>query len=1351
MAMLLLGGASAQQVSVKGYHLTTEEPVLEARPAEGWTWFQIPEGKDTIFGTSDTVPNVENLLWDYLLVDAAPEALAPGKYQEKKGYAIGFDFPFAGKMMKCFGLTGNGALFLGAEDTVTAFYMNNLSARDSNVVWLMPRLMRSSNPNTSADWKVEADAQTRIGYCSDAANGCLWIAFENLLLPANGEVYRWSYDVLLHEDGNIQVDFRDVETMEPTPTDRNRYYFGFTLALKAHNGDNAVYASDWESDLSSTNRALAMSGAYTDATLTMLYPEPCERPEGVTASARLSLQLARELTVTLTVEGVYDGFVAFMADNDQVEAKPEDGKVYQMARGTYQAGDSIGDYLVRLSGSTEFSFTADGLEPATSYYVYVWAYNDRCLDAPKYAAEPEILEVATLAGPPAAVLAGQTGTTASLQLEGLASGEEVLVGIAMRDYQFADNLLDVDGKVWERGDTIYSNPSTGNIGSTYNHGPYLVQVAYSGKVENGSLMLEGLEPATPYYLYIWNKLGDTTYTMQYARLPLYTVATIDPHTTHVYDFANDFIPSDTRSGILPAGWGRSDESASFFYVTVPRVGERTDQTKSLHVSLSEAGAWADAISPVFKMNYAVADVHFRLQRSSRSALAQWQDGDTLFVYYKKADESLWQPLETLSAGDALEYGDGNFAEVSMQMQGLTVGEGYQLRFKFSSLSGSRMSPAELDLNRVEIEPSLPCAYPIHIAVNDSLTTHRVIGVDFVNDNTLDGDVIFRSRAMGETEWSDWAVSEAFDYCRATHLQPQTVYELALQTVCSTGDSSLVRVVEAVTYPGLPYAKDLADLPAVPEDMAAYSSMSLPEEGDAELELSPSYFSMARSEEDGQTAVGAALYNSSYIWLTLPAICLEDVMAPAQYSFSWKAYTLNRQEQTLENYLGAAQAYVFVSPDASFSVAEIADTLGLADKDTLASGNKAPWKKCVLDLSAYSRHVHVAIALNNPATEISDYDATFVLDSLRAVYTDGVPCFAVEDVRQYGLQDDQITLSWLGTSWEYAIYLTNTDLGETDTVYTTETEHTITGLAPGCLYEYAIQSFCEPGHQSPGPVVSDAMFWFETNEACVVPTGFVLIDSAWNSVTVVAHSETDKQVHVWAEDRERYPNVDNYYPWPAGRDTLLVSGLDDELHIRYNIAIRSICSASAGDTSVWSDTLRFTTPEPQCGQPAGLKAEAAETSAVLSWTAGAENDAYRLVWNAVSESAADTLEIEETSHSLEGLRPGTAYVWAVQGVCDGVLYSFWVESKFDTRGTANETADQLRFGVRTSQDRIMILNPARLPIDRVEVYAATGKLLYGQEFGVRDNVLLPVLPNASEIVLVRIVSEGKAEVYKMVLL
>lgn len=1332
---------AATQIPVGGYHLSGEEPAPTTRPEDGWTWFQLKQE------TADTLNG------DYLLTDQDPVALT-GTGSEQPANPIGFDFPFAGRSVDHFGITGNGYLFLSQGNTLNASYKTYSNTIDSNLVWATPQLMLATGYDRRNTCTVASDENTRIGYSTDETNGLLFVGYENLLLSANGQTYRWSYDIVLNQNGDIQVWFRDIETPGANPDESTWNTFGFTFVLKANSGESALYAADWETTTSTRQTYLNVDASTNGQTLTFTYPENCIRPAGVEASASFPLQLAEALEVELSLEGEYDGFIAFLADNNTVEERPEDGKTYatgQRIAGNYRPGDSIGEFPVLLSGNNDFAFTSEDLKPASTYYIYIYPYNSLCAGGPLYMESPIILEANTLQAPPTASIAQMGETSATLSFEGLEADDEIVVGLARRDYGATDRLLDINGQVYQQGDTLFHDPSTEAAGSSYNHGPYLIQTVHAGTVANNTLEMTNLKTATSYYAYIWSRTGDTTYTAQYTALPFRTVSTVDDYSVMVFDFETDRIPGSTESGYYPAGWSRSESSNASFAVAMPQVGEKIDENKSLYLRIPSSGDFveADAVSPVFQAEYSNLRVHYRIQSTSGSSMSSTtgnlREGDSLTLYYKETGSTEWNLVQTLTSSTILDYAENSFAEDSFTLSSLENGSTYQLRFRFKGQTSAASQNITFSINQARVEPELPCAYPTGIVVNDSLTTHRIIGLEFSDPNVLATQMLYQYREPGQ-EWSDWRSSNTKEVLEVRNLAAHTDYEIRLRAACSNGDSSLPQIVEASTLYGLPYRQDLTNLEAVPEEFETFYSLSIPEEGNAELVEAPQYATMYQSEADGRTSPGIQASTSTPTWFCFPTICLEDVLAPAEYRFRWKAYYRDPSTQELLDYEGQNRIYILVSSDKTFSADEIVDTLMLNE-------TPAQWQDAIIDLSAFTRQVNIAIIKDNP--EI-DYDidprSNFVFDSLRAEYTGDIPCFGVENIRQYDLRDDQITLSWTGTSLEYGIYLNNTTTGEIDSLYTAETEYTITGLEPGCLYEYSIQSFCEEGHQSPGPVVSDPMYWFETNDICAVPTGFAIIDSTWQTVTITGHSEADKQIHVWACDTARYPDLNYYFgPWYPHSDTVTISGIYEEIHVAYNVAIRSTCSAAAGDTSQWTETLVFSTPIPQCGAPTNLQSQVSAHSADLSWTPGSGNDWYQLMHRPASATSFDTTDVYMTSYTLQELDERTAYVWQLQGICDDLLASPLARAEFTTEGSSNETALESGFAVRSMGGRICILNPGMLPMERVEVFNASGRLLYSQDVQTTDNLLLPDIETASGLKILRIFSGNGSVTFKIPLL
>ena len=239
-------------------------------------------------------------------------------------------------------------------------------------------------------------------------------------------------------------------------------------------------------------------------------------------------------------------------------------------------------------------------------------------------------------------------------------------------------------------------------------------------------------------------------------------------------------------------------------------------------------------------------------------------------------------------------------------------------------------------------------------------------------------------------------------------------------------------------------------------------------------------------------------NGGTRWLLFPGICLEDQEAPAELRFLYKAYYDRTGVQEETDGRTRARMLLVASQNGNFSEENILDTIPVGECTM-------DYQEYVLDLSRWTRQLYFALVMDNQELSLGvDPYVWFVLDSVDIRYTEGTPCLAVEDIDQYDLSAYGITLSWTGYSSEYGIYYTDQAAGETDTVYTDRTEYVLDGLNPGTLYTYRIQSFCEPGHRSPGPLSEEG--FFTTANICAVPSDFRVIATSWRSVTIFMAAE-----------------------------------------------------------------------------------------------------------------------------------------------------------------------------------------------------------------------------------------------------
>lgn len=1072
---------------VSVYGLTAEE-VAPARPAGGWTEFKLPatgNERDTLTTTYlcvDTVLQIE-IMENFALKESTVPLLP-----------IGFDFPYEGRTMTHFGLTGNGLVYLGTGATRKIKYESEMFQL-SDVIAAKPRVALYGTNYTEEPHFV-ADAETRIGYYQDPEGSYLMLGIRDLWIDftvygsAQGTNVRVSYDLILHKDGKIQL--RPVE-MKPYLSDKGTPVLYFAYGLFGLSAES-VSALDWMGNAVTLEEdyplnTMAVTDDAEKTVLTYALPVICTVPQDVTVQISFNAY-STDFNATLSVKGLCDGWLAFVSGNDEEDARPEDGKVYRADLPGLQ-GDKIGGNPVKIFG-TDTVLTASGLSPETTCHIYVYPYNDRCMGGPVYASEPIKVPVRLAVGGPVVEVAETTANSVTFRFPDLESETGVLIGVAHRDYrnEVYGSRYEIDGvsgKAHVAGDTLFmANPAPD--ASIYgNQGPYLITTAYVGKVTDGMLTLGSLEAGTPYYFYFWTALDEEhQYSREYVERGVYTLAS----TPHTFTFETDRVPIGSESGYLPAGWSCSEGMNASFQAAMYQVGNDIPESTpdyrrvlGVYLSTKENNAEevrADAVTPAFQASSLELDVNYRfnLQVSGNlsNSLTQFGVSDTLSVWYRAEGETEWTQIDLLTnRTGTLAYAADNFATQKTTLRNIPTGKKIQLRFMIRVAPGSTTATKIFVLHHILVEPHKDCAYPENIAVVDSLVTHKTLGFNWRDNNTPAASIIYRYREAGTGIWSEMFSSSRPTSCEIRNLQQNTAYEVALQSVCRT-DSSLVKVITANTLQGLPYEEAVTDLADLPAAFGAYTG-TLPESGSAILnkDIYGQGFHCGKYSGEGHTAIGTSFEMSeSDKWLTLPVISLEDMAASAQYTFAYKAYYQNTEKGTYETVDAESpfRVTVLVSTDGTF---ERADSVGVLT----VSSMKTDWQTYIVDLSEYTRRIHIALYAENVdknyGTQPVRMNSYFVLDSLRAFYTEDLPCYAPEDVRQYALTTDGITLSWNGSSLEYGIILKDEDAGKTDTVYTSETTYTLTNLKSGTFYTYRIQGYCEEGHRSPSALSEEGFF------------------------------------------------------------------------------------------------------------------------------------------------------------------------------------------------------------------------------------------------------------------------------------
>ena len=214
-----------------------------------------------------------------------------------------------------------------------------------------------------------------------------------------------------------------------------------------------------------------------------------------------------------------------------------------------------------------------------------------------------------------------------------------------------------------------------------------------------------------------------------------------------------------------------------------------------------------------------------------------------------------------------------------------------------------------------------------------------------------------------------------------------------------------------------------------------------------------------------------------------------------------------------------------------------------------------------------------------------------------------------------------------------------------------------------------------------------------------------------------------------------------------KDTCVLDGLQADTW--YQFRVRGICSP--GDTSDWSEYWNFETPStPPCPAPFDLQVESVtENSALLSWKIEEPVNGFLLRHRASTEYSWDTLfDLDETRYELTGLRPSTAYLWAVLTACSDGRYSGWAsQNRFETEGVSNEEIAGNGLSVTASKGQIHVMNPHALKLERIRLYGLTGKMLQEYVLNSNHNAILTT-GISMQVIVVEILAESRSFRFKI---
>ena len=327
--------------------------------------------------------------------------------------------------------------------------------------------------------------------------------------------------------------------------------------------------------------------------------------------------------------------------------------------------------------------------------------------------------------------------------------------------------------------------------------------------------------------------------------------------------------------------------------------------------------------------------------------------------------------------------------------------------------------------------------------------------------------------------------------------------------------------------------------------------------------------------------------------------------------------------TPQIHLGGQVSFVAKSADASYPehFAVYVSTTGTNPADfTMVSAefeSSSDWESYDIDLSSFSGQQGY-VAIRN---------------------------FDVYD--QYLLVVDDFVISSPGGPWQ--------------TVVTTSSDATITGLNSETYYESQVQSDC--GVEGMSSWSNMVTFTTTTASACPAPTNFTVSNVGSNGAGVSWTQPGDGD-H-WIVQYSTNADFSNSSEDPVGSTSWYIYGLTPST--TYYLRVANDCGSDG--ISAWSNTETFTTTESPCIAPTDLTvSNISYNGAELSWDQPGGGFDWLIEYStnpdfssAIGENSFDTY------WSLIELNPITTYYVRVSNDCGTLGNSEWVTTSFTTTG------------------------------------------------------------------------------------
>lgn len=1150
-----------------------------------------------------------------------------------EGFAIGFDFKFAGQTFNHFIPTSEGYIVLASG----TFGKTDIQPKGSdfalNAVGLRGDETTYRDINTVVAYKTEGEAGHRI-LLVEYRNQ--YYAYDDVSSTGKDGL---NYTIRLYEDGG-----------------KIELYFGSMVSGKASvwyriglNGgtDDKHYRQPTSGDWTNTSYSTGAKaiGATDNFPQGMVWeftePAPCEAPTA-TATATIDIIRPEGFHVNHDIAAdAADGYVTFVSEEPLAEGvAPENGKAY-----TYNDLLGTAEYVDGGDDFSRMNVKVNKEDHTKTYYVYTYLYNERCKGDRTYGSRPA---PAILRSAPQLAM-----TYENDKISLLPQGTDTLVVLAST----VNGLKDMSGV---------------NIGNVGNFGiptaaTKVGDTLWTAEKQFGGIVLyKGLEPAvafdytatlkpfTNYHFAAFRRDATGGYVSWFAQA--------DTLTPPVIPFIDDFsthVPYAEPQGYTGNGTFQVQRDGSVYAQIALKS---TDDAARLILETPEM------IFPTEAAARLVLEYQFVVPKSrfASSLTAEDYEGDNGLYFSVSEDGGEWQQVYAIDKSNPDYFADAREYKKKFITLGEYSGKPCRVRIEVVGENLSGMYPAKVTIQSISIIEKPACDAPLTVSV----LTEKVYGDSaYMAWQAFDADqntATVAYRLADETAWHTLLAQTSRDTLGVGGLPHRANVVLGAKTLCAGGKESVYTESTAFkTGYQAPFVEDFSEpgvyegrmpsekLYAVPEGWT-FATDPLPESGPLTLETSVAY-GLSRyvplfdkntqdvydpEQPGGDLCVQlGGMKSANETWFVMPPVVLAENHGAV---LSFDAALMKEAAPAVADGIDAdakliVYAAAMTAEDAltsqTFTAANAILTL---DKAQLAEIGEL--KHLEAALTGLSGKVRIGFYYNFGAA--GENDAT-----LNQLYLDNIavaaPCGAVVDLETVTVGETTVEIRWRAypNVAKYSVTVTETEGTATpETSEVTEPKAILTGLEKATAYKVSVTYACTDGNAPAAeiPFTTGGM-------PCDVPT-----DLTATSVTQTS------AVLSWTGEAETYKlefketAATEYVSRDVTGKTYTLTNL--HAGTDYVFRVKAVCNAAAGDESDWSEDKAFKTADLTCFAPTALTVTPSFSQAEATWEG--EADQYQLAYK--QGTAASTpwtvVPVAGKKYMMTGLKTETLYSVRVRSIC-----------------------------------------------------------------------------------------------------